>query len=146
MENNSAGRARPGELSTKHEIYVAAFGGHLFYCPQQSWGKVIFSRVSVILLTGGVSAPRGGLLWGGCLLPGGCLLGGVSAPGGVCSRGVSAPGWCAWWRSPRIATAAGGTHPTGMHSCYDLFLQGLGGIAPSAPPPLHPLLPGLSKI
>ena len=52
---------------------------------------------------GGVSAPSGG-----CLLPGGvCLRGGV---------GGSAPGGCAWWRSP-TATAAGGTHPTGMHSC-----------------------------
>ena len=42
---------------------------------------------------------------------------------GVCSRGV--PGLRgfaqggAWWRpSPQMATAAGGTHPTGMHSCY----------------------------
>ena len=51
----------------------------------------------------GVSAP------GGCLLPGGM----VSAPGGGCLlRGgclVETP-------PPRTATAAGGTHPTGMHS------------------------------
>ena len=51
---------------------------------------------------------------------GGCLLGGrVTTPGGVYSggsapRGVSAP--------PGTATAAGGTHPTGMHSCCDCFL------------------------
>ena len=66
----------------------------IYYRPQRSWGKVIFSQASVILLTGGVSA------------------------GGVCSRGV--PGA---WRPPRpgdppgTATATGGTHPTGMHSC-----------------------------
>ena len=39
---------------------------------------------------------------------------------GVC---VPGPGGClflvggAWSRPPRTATAAGGTHPTGMHSC-----------------------------
>ena len=46
---------------------------------------------------------------------------------GVWSRGVPAPGRSgpgvparggAWWRPPRTATAAGGTHPTGMHSCF----------------------------
>ena len=45
---------------------------------------------------------------------------GVLAPGGACSsRGLlqqgSAPGGV--WRPPPTATAAGGTHPTGMHSC-----------------------------
>ena len=42
------------------------------YCPQRSWGKVIFSQASVILSTGwgggpapGGSAPGGGLLRGG---------------------------------------------------------------------------------
>ena len=91
-----------------------------YYRPQRSWGKVMFLHVWVILFTGGVlsqhalqqvsggvlsqhalqmvsqhalqqvsrgSAPRKGLL-GGCL---------VDTPG--------------------TATAAGGTHPTGMHSC-----------------------------
>ena len=55
--------------------------------------------------------PGGGLqahTWaalGGCLLPGG------SAPrGGVCSQGGV-------WRPSVMATAAGGTHPTEMHSC-----------------------------
>ena len=52
----------------------------------------------------------GGLLWGDLVL-GGCLFGGVPAPGGCLLRGG------AWWRPP-TATAAGGTHPTGMHSCY----------------------------
>ena len=53
------------------------------------------------LLQGGLP---GGLLWGG-LLPGGCLLPG----GGVWSGGV--PGG-----DPPTAAAAGGAHPTGMHS------------------------------
>ena len=38
-------------------------------------------------------------------------------PGGTCSGVVPSPGGGAWWRPPRMATAAGGTHPTGMHSC-----------------------------
>ena len=82
-----------------------------------SWGKVIFSQVSVILLIGGVwrLVPGGASSWGGVSGPGGSLLGG-SAPGGcllqgVCSGGV--PGG-----DPRgTATAAGGMHSTGMHSC-----------------------------
>ena len=52
----------------------------MFYRPQRSWDKVIFSQASVILFTGG------GLL-----------------PGGL--------------NPPPTATATGGTHPTGMHSC-----------------------------
>ena len=74
-----------------------------FYRPQRSWGKVIFSQASVILIMGG---------GGGCLLPGGvcsgrcplrrmpalgggaCSWGGgaCSWEGGACSGGVSAPG------------------------------------------------------
>ena len=48
----------------------------------------------------------------------------MPGPGGVPGLGVPGPGrgaWssggCAWWRPSRTATAAGGTHPTGMHSC-----------------------------
>ena len=57
----------------------------------------MFLQVSVILFTGGgawsggVSAPKRG-----CLVPGGGVPGGDPPP---------------------TATAAGGTHPTGMHSC-----------------------------
>ena len=53
---------------------------------------------------------------GGCLVPGdawslgGCLVLGGSGPGGP---GGDPP--------PQTATAAGGTHPTGMHSCYLTF-------------------------
>ena len=55
----------------------------------------------------------GGLLLGGLLSvgwgawsQGGLLPGGMPGPGGV-------------WSPPRMATAAGGTHPTGMHSCLE---------------------------
>ena len=48
------------------------------------------------MVRGGVPAPGGGE----SLVLGGCLLLGV--PGG----------------DPQIATAADGTHPTGMHSCF----------------------------
>ena len=60
--------------------------------------EVIFSQASVILSTGGVPAPAGG----------GLFLGGVCSWGGV-------PGG----DTPGTATAAGGTHPTGMHSCLN---------------------------
>ena len=53
----------------------------------------------------GVSGPGVGLVSGGS------GPGGVPGPGGACSHGG------AWWRHPRTATAAGGTHP-GMHSCF----------------------------
>ena len=53
--------------------------------------------------TWGVPAPGGCLLWRG-LLPGGCLLQGGLLPGGCGDP-------------PMMATAAGGTDPTGMHSC-----------------------------
>ena len=53
----------------------------------------------------------GGCLWGGLLL-GGCLLHGVVSAPGECLL----PGGCVL-RPPKMATATGGTHPTGMHSC-----------------------------
>ena len=55
----------------------------------------------------------------GGLLPGECLLRGVPTPGGSAPRGYL-PGGSAprgVWRPPVMATAAGSTHPTGMHSC-----------------------------
>ena len=56
------------------------------YRPQRSWGKVIFSQTSVILLTGGGASSGGGcFLLGGCFLQGGCFLPGAGCflPGGV---------------------------------------------------------------
>ena len=98
------------------------------------WGKVIFSQASVIQFTGGVQAwgwgmcaqegvsmPEGGHACLGdtsaqgvcgpgehaCL--GACMKEGVCMPGGMHSQGVCVAG--------ETATAVGGTHPTGMHSC-----------------------------
>ena len=62
------------------------------------WGKVICLQVSV--------CPQGGA-WSG-----GAWSRGVPGPGGTWSWGS------ALWRPPGTATAAGGTHPTGMHSSH----------------------------
>ena len=53
-----------------------------------------------------MSAPGGSAL-GECLLPGGLLLGGC----------VGAWYWGVPGGDPPMATAVGGMHPTGMHSC-----------------------------
>ena len=135
---------------------------HSSYRPQRSWGKVIFSQASVILLTGvcypsmhcrwypsipcsrspeGVSAP------GACLLLGGGLL---LWPSGLVAFWLKTAFWYGLWgpeghnrrpphqaiteghhrkgvclvetphttHPPGTATAAGGSHPTGMHSCF----------------------------
>ena len=62
-----------------------------------------------------------------CPLGGGASSGGVLSPGGGAScRGVLPPrglprGGGAGGDTPGTATAAGGTHPTGMHSCLYMF-------------------------
>ena len=57
-------------------------------------------------------------------VPGGSAPGGVPATGGMPGLG----GGGAWWRpSPGTATAVGGTHSTGMHSCFHFSLGGVGG-------------------
>ena len=54
---------------------------------------------------------------------------GVSGPGGACSGGVPGPrgGACSGGvpggYHPRTATATGGTHPTGMHSCLSRVIS-----------------------
>ena len=59
---------------------------------------------------GGVLDPRGAWSWGGR-----CLTPGVPGPGGCLVWGG------AWWRPPPgTVTSAGGTRPTGMHSCLTL--------------------------
>ena len=64
---------------------------------------------------GGVPAPVGSGL--GVPGPGGAWSWGVPAPGGV-------PGPGGFWsrgclvETPRMGTAAAGTHPTLMHSCF----------------------------
>ena len=57
------------------------FGRSFFLPPQRSWGKVIFSQASVILLTGGTLPPGGG-----GVLPRGWGVD-ASSQGGASSRG-----------------------------------------------------------
>ena len=110
------------------------------YRPQRSMGKGIFFYRRLWF------CPQGGcLLLGGCLVRGGtwsrdgvCSQGDAWSQGelvwGVCSWGVPGlegsapgglvPGGCLVETPvppPGTATAAGGTHPTGMHSCYQSF-------------------------
>ena len=65
------------------------------------WGKVICLQVCV--------CPQGGACSRGVVLSRG--LPGLGRPG---------PGGCLV-ETPQTATAAGGTHPTGMHSCYYFY-------------------------
>ena len=64
---------------------------------------------------GGVWSPR-------CLVPGG-----IPGPGGDAWSGGawsgSGPGGVPGGDPPRTATAAGGTHPTGMHFCIMIVLN-----------------------
>ena len=76
------------------------------------WGGLLLGGLLPGGLLPGGSAPRGvcsrgGLFQGGCLLLGWCLLPGGGNP--ACTEAETPPG--------ETATAADGTHPTGMHSC-----------------------------
>ena len=76
---------------------------------------------------GGVPALGEVWSWGGACSGGSGLgevwswCGGVPAPGGLVLGGVWSlgGGGGTWRRPPETATAVGGTHPTGMHSCFD---------------------------
>ena len=46
------------------------------------------------------------------------------ALGGVCSQGVSAPGGVPGGDTPGTATAAGGTHPTGIFMIISTAVHG----------------------
>ena len=67
---------------------------------------------------GGVPVPKGG-----CLVWGGAWSGGSPGPQpngklrGIWSRSTHKGEVEGSWPGPPTATAAGGTHPTGMHSC-----------------------------
>ena len=79
----------------------------------QRWGSL--SRGGG-LCPGGGSLSRGGVSvqgWGLC--PGGLFLGG-SLSGGLCLGGLC-------HRTPPYCGRAGGTNPTGMHSCLQLVLK-----------------------
>ena len=73
---------------------------------KRSWGKVMFLQVSVILFTGG-----GGVgVW-----PGGSQ---AHTQGGLQAHTWGCIPACTEADTPWMATAAGGSHPAGMHSCY----------------------------
>ena len=83
----------------------------------------MFSQTSVILFTEG----RGGLPNGGDLLNGGLHPGVGLHPGGeggsaqgVCIRGQTPPHADCTPPHPSASTRASGTHPTRMHSCFQL--------------------------
>ena len=81
-----------------------------FFTVRNEVAKVMFLQACV--------CPQGGEV---CLVPGGLLRGG-SAPGGVCSGGVVSQHALRQTPPPgETATAADGTHPTGMHSCLCYF-------------------------
>ena len=100
-----------GFLSFLPPAFAEVMFLHVCVCPQGAPpGGLVLGRC---LLRGGRVWSRRGLLQRWCLL-GGCLLWGVPALGGACSGGwggVDTP------IRPVRATAACGTHPTGMHSC-----------------------------
>ena len=134
----------------------------VFYRPQLSWGKVIFSQVSVILLTGGVCMVAGGLCmvargvcmffsggayvvfarWGACVFFAGgvhgfplgglvwFLLGGVACFFFAGGRAWFFPGGRAWF-FPKYGQWVGGTHPTGMHSCWSYNYLKVNASSPS---------------
>ena len=92
------------------------------YCPQWSWGKVMFLHVSVILFTGGSQSPSQGVsVWGvsvlGVLVQGGLCPAGL-CPGGSLSGGVSVQEVCA------RGSLSGGLCPGGSLSRGSLCLGG----------------------
>ena len=80
-------------------------------------------------MAGGVCM-AGGVHGRGCAWQGVCM-GGMHGRGGVCGRvgaymkGACMTGVCVWGGAGETATAVGGTHPTGMHSCGTMSLASL---------------------
>ena len=98
-----------------------------FYCPQTKLAKVMFSQVClptglslarVGLCQGGVSVQRGLCQWSHC--PAGSLFSRGVSTQGASVRGVSVQRGSLSGRPP-YGKRAGGTHPTGMHSCFLIF-------------------------
>ena len=109
---------------------VVAPGGGMRGCSEGGMcgcshgGCMVAPRGCLVALGGGMCGCSGGHAW---LLPGACVV----VPGGVhgCSQGghaqlllggacVVAPGGACMVFSMRYGQWAGGTHPTGMHSCW----------------------------
>ena len=94
-----------------------------YYCPQTKFAKVTFLQLSVShsVHSGGLQAhTQGGKLGGWAGGSPGPHLGESQGPdpGGVCLSVCCDPP-----PPQHTATAAGGTHPTGMHSCLIGFFH-----------------------
>ena len=84
-----------------------------YYRPQTKFPKVMLLHVSVILSTGGGGGLQAHTQWGGW----GSVRVGLQAQ----ARGVSQHVLRQTPPRPQMATAADGTHPTGMHSCIHIY-------------------------
>ena len=81
-------------------IQVKIFTTQSYYRPQTKFAKVMFLHLSVSHSVHGGGCPGPG--------PGGCIL--------TCTEADT---------PQQTATAADGTHPTGMHSCYKSDTKGV---------------------
>ena len=99
-------------------------GMHFCYRPQTKFAKVIFLHVSFCPRGGGSPGPHlegeGGRLRG---LAGGSLHVHTHGGGGCIPTCTEAD------TPQQMATAAGGTHPTGMHSCFLLIQRSFAFLA-----------------
>ena len=89
----------------------------IYYRPQRSWGKVIFSQACVILFTGGGACVAGGVCcgrghaWlGGHAWQGVCMAGGACVAGGVHGWGACMAGGHAWQGSLHGGGCMAGGH------------------------------------
>ena len=140
--------ARPGPQANDFKVCNEAFHpcDTIFTARQLSCSKIIFLHLSVILSAGGVSVWCHFLSgWTGVSVPGpmflpgrslwtrvsvkGVSVNGVSVKGGSLKGGFCEGGslWketeTPWYWHLVVANEAGGTHPTGMHSCLSLKLK-----------------------
>ena len=117
------------------------------YRPQTKITKVMFSQVSVCPRGGSRGACMAGeCAWRGSCGRGACVAGGHVWQGGMCGRGGIRGRVGAYMAdTTRYGQWAGGTHPTGMHSCYFIQSQAAGTqkLWAWAPTPLlQPGVPG----
>ena len=116
-------------LDSDHRLDIGImFLTPVYYRPQRSWGKVIFSQASVILLTGGWyeadTPPRS-------RHPPGVDTPQEQTPSGADTPPEQKPPLGADTPPrpdtppPRYGHRAGGTHPTGMQTCSIFYLYKL---------------------
>ena len=92
---------------------------YLLYCrPQRSWGKFMLLHVSVILFTGGGVCPSA--CWDTPPRTRGRPPQARHPPGQTSPRADTPSAQCMLGYDQQ----AGGTHPTGMQSCWNIFSLG----------------------